>query len=188
MHPNPSEGLSASRSGSWSGSRTSLRRLSVGASLDEKPSWWVRYFKLGDTKQLKILHDDVNEKAIFNVVRRNSLKKDGLSEEEIQKMIKTEEKAHDKWLIHPESRYRLWWDMLTALSVLYLIWLVPIFVGERDERTSETAERFILTPPPPPPPPTPPPSHTQASPSSKQVQASPASIFSWTFGSFLMSS
>ena len=139
MHPNPSEGLSASRSGSWSGSRTSLRRLSVGASLDEKPSWWVRYFKLGDTKQLKILHDDVNEKAIFNVVRRNSLKKDGLSEEEIQKMIKTEEKAHDKWLIHPESRYRLWWDMLTALSVLYLIWLVPIFVGERDERTSETA-------------------------------------------------
>ena len=79
---------------------------------------------------MKILHDSTNEKAIYNVVRRNSLKKDGLSEEEIKKMMTTEEVKQNRWLIHPESRYRLWWDMLTALSVLYLIWLVPFYVGE----------------------------------------------------------
>jgi CRP-like cAMP-binding protein len=33
------------------------------------------------------------------------------------------------YLIHPDSRYRLWWDMLTAFYVLYLIWLVPFSVG-----------------------------------------------------------
>ena len=116
---------------SLSRSRKQLRRMSVGnSSFEKKPAWWVRYFRLGDTKQLKILHDSTNEKAIYNVVRRNSLKKDGLSEEEIKKMMTTEEVKQNRWLIHPESRYRLWWDMLTALSVLYLIWLVPFYVGE----------------------------------------------------------
>ena len=117
----------------------------MSTSLEKKPSWWVRYFRLGDTKQLKILHDRTNEKAIFNVVRRNSLKKDGLSEEEIKKMMVNDE-VNDRWLIHPESRYRLWWDMLTALSVLYLIWLVPIYVGKCTMMMCEESSFFFMTP------------------------------------------
>jgi len=35
----------------------------------------------------------------------------------------------EPYLIHPDSRYRLWWDMITAFYVIYLVWLVPFSIG-----------------------------------------------------------
>lgn len=58
------------------------------------------------------------------------MKKDGLDEAAIVEALKKtakEEKA--KYLIHPDSRYRLWWDLITALYVVYLLWLVPFSIG-----------------------------------------------------------
>ena len=32
-------------------------------------------------------------------------------------------------MLHPDSSIRLFWDIVTALFVLVLIWLVPFYIG-----------------------------------------------------------
>ena len=34
-----------------------------------------------------------------------------------------------RFILHPESQYRLFWDIVTALLVLVLIWLIPFYIG-----------------------------------------------------------
>ncbi|GMH85024.1 hypothetical protein TL16_g10099 [Triparma laevis f. inornata] len=104
--------------------------LSEWATQKPKPGIFDRFLgKYDKEANIKILHDDV-EKQILQTVRRNSMKKDGLSETDIEKALKMADKAEkSNYLIHPDSRYRLWWDMITAIFVLYLIWLVPFSIG-----------------------------------------------------------
>ncbi|GMI06393.1 hypothetical protein TrRE_jg6801 [Triparma retinervis] len=91
-------------------------------------------FLSGGRKNLgiKILHDELYEAEQLQAVseRRASLQQEGLTQEEIEKaMAKADADAKGKFLIHPDSRYRLWWDMITAFYVVYLIWLVPFSIG-----------------------------------------------------------
>ena len=81
---------------------------------------------------IKILHDELYEAEQLQLVseRRASLQQEGLSQEEIERaMAKADAEAKGRFLIHPDSRYRLWWDMITAFYVVYLIWLVPFSIG-----------------------------------------------------------
>jgi hypothetical protein len=53
----------------------------------QKPALWERLIGKNDNETIKILHDDV-EKQILQTVRRNSMKKDGLSEIDIENALK----------------------------------------------------------------------------------------------------
>ncbi|GMI28185.1 hypothetical protein TeGR_g1413 [Tetraparma gracilis] len=132
--------------------RESLRRLSAatndspwsqpnqgkptkGKGVLRAPSFLQRLFPQSQGRRagIKILHEDV-ERTVNYAVRRNSMKKEGMTPTEIASLLGTEKapkplNKEEKFLIHPDSRYRLWWDMITAIFVLYLIWLVPFSVG-----------------------------------------------------------
>jgi len=79
---------------------------------------------------IKILHDELYEAEQHQIVseRRASLQQEGLTQEEIEQAM-NRDKQEGKFLIHPDSRYRLWWDLITAIYVVYLIWLVPFSIG-----------------------------------------------------------
>ena len=128
---NPNLESQASRRGSI-GSKISgetntapnLRRLSMGmgtstggkAVLAKAPWWhsWVpKYIKTYYLRDIKILHEEVEDK-IFN--QRSAAKK-GFKNSEWS------------FMLHPESSYRLFWDIVTAFFVLILIWLVPFYIG-----------------------------------------------------------
>jgi len=70
-------------------------------------------------RDIKILHEeDTTNKVLFN---KQS------SRNTFVKMNK--QKNLHRFILHPESQYRLFWDIVTALLVLILIWLIPFYIG-----------------------------------------------------------
>jgi len=87
--------------------------LGMTSGLFIEQPWYYSYIPAAlkkDEVKIKILHDegDVDEITNQNAI---SEKKQGL------------------FLVHPESSYRLVWDIITAFFVLVLIWLVPMYIG-----------------------------------------------------------
>ena len=105
-----------------------LRRLTMqmGVSSGGKPviakaPWWYKWIpehvKTFFLRDIKILHEEE--------VERKSLQPSA-SSIALKIMAMTTE---NRYLLHPESEYRLIWDIATAVFVLVLIWLVPFIIG-----------------------------------------------------------
>ena len=88
----------------------------------DDPPWWYRYIpehiKTFFLRDIKILHEEDSNKAIFTKQSSRA------SFIKVQK-----QKQLYKFILHPESQYRLFWDIVTALLVLVLIWLIPFYIG-----------------------------------------------------------
>jgi len=72
-------------------------------------------------RDIKILHEEDANKELYGTTSRSTSRASFLK--------KKRQSSPYKFILHPESQYRLFWDIVTALLVVILIWLIPFYIG-----------------------------------------------------------